>query len=439
MKSFFKISTLFILLYIVLISCNKKSFISDLNAKLIFSTDTVMFDTVFTGIGSAVRHFRVYNPHDQPIKISEINIALGSDSKYRLNINGIPANSLNNIEIDANDSIFIFVDVKIDPDQDDIIEQDQVIFFTNGNKQVVNLIAFGKDIHLINGSYIGTETWTSDKPYLIYNSMAVDENNILTIEQGSHLYFHRNSRMIILGTLEVNGTFEEPVIFEGDRLNDHSSIFFENDSLDNYDNISGQWEGIWLTKLSKDNSIDFAEIKNAITGIQIDSSQNINPQLRISNTKIEHHSFAGIYAQISSISATNCLFSDCGYYNIILTRGGIYEFYHCTIGNYWSGARNTPAVYFNNYYKHPDGTIYLYDLNNAYFGNCIIWGNIDTEVGIDGIIDQGASFNYKFENCLLKIDPESDINTTDMIHFKNPVLNNDPLFTDHYNFYFKLI
>ena len=438
MNLFLKIFSVTVIIILVISSCRKNNFITDSNAKLKFSKDTVYFDTVFTGIGSAVRHLKVFNPHDLPINLSEIKIAKGIESNYRINVNGIPANELHDIEIGAKDSIYIFVDVNIDPSNDEIIEHDQIMFYTNGNIQAVDLIAYGQDIHLINDSVIDTQIWTNDKPYVVYNSMALNENESLTIEQGVHIYFHRNSRMIILGTLTVNGTYEDPVIFEGDRLNGHSSIFFENDSLDNYDDVPGQWEGIWLTKLSKDNYINFAEIKNAVTGIQVDSTQNSNPQLSIHNSKIEHHSYAGIFTQMSKMLATNCLIDDCGYYNIAFTRGGNYEFYHCTIGNYWHGARTTSALYINNYFQHPDGSLYVYDLNKAYFGNCIIWGNTDTEIDADGYTDQGIQFNYLFENSIVKIDPESNINTNDENHFLNIILNNDPIFADYYEFDFML-
>lgn len=441
MKSFLRISTAFIIILAILSSCNKNKYYKDGNITLKFSTDTLLFDTIFSGIGSATRYFKVKNPYNLPVNISEISLEKGNNSKFRLNINGTPGNSINNIVIDAKDSIYIFADVTINTDNDDILETDKIIFKTDNNEQYVNLTAFGQDVHFFNDSVIQTQTWTNDKPYLIYNSVALDENQHLTIEAGTHIYSHRNSRIMILGTLTVNGTYENPVIFEADRLNGHSSIFddiFDNDTTDNYYDVAGQWSGIWLTKLSSNNEINYAVIKNADIGIQVDSVQNSNPQLSIRNSIIEHHSYAGILAQISNIFATNCLISDCGYYNIALTRGGNYNFYHCTIDNHWKGIRNSPAVLINNYYRY-NGTVFLYNLGNAYFGNCIIWGNKETETIADGFTEQGAAFNYMFENCILKIDPKSNINTNDPAHYKNIVLNSYPVFKDYieYNFMLK--
>ena len=426
--------------FAVLISCNKTKYYKDSNITLKFSKDTVIFDTIFSGIGSATRYFKVINPYNEAILISDIQLEKGTNSKYRLNINGTAGNSSKNIEIDAKDSIYIFADVTINTDNDDILETDKIVFNTGNNEQFVNLVAFGQDVHFFNDSVIQTQTWSNDKPYLIYNSVALDENQQLTVEAGTHIYSHRNSQIMILGTLTVNGTLENPVIFEADRLNGHSSIFddiFDNDTTDNYYDVAGQWGGIWLTKLSKNNEINYAVIKNAVTGIQVDSVQNSNPQLSIHNSIIEHHSFAGIFAQISNIFATNCLIDDCGWYNIAITRGGNYNFLHCTIDNHWKGIRNHPAVFINNYYLY-DGTAYVYNLENAYFGNCIIWGNKETESIADGYIEQGVLFNYQFDNCILKIDPESSINTNDITHYKNIILNADPIYKDYYEYNFML-
>ena len=435
-KIFFIVSFIFA----VFISCNKTKYYKNSNVTLKFSKDTLLFDTIFSGVGSATRYFKVINPYNEAILISDIQLEKGTNSKYRLNINGTAGNSSKNIEIDAKDSIYIFADVTINTDNDDILETDKIVFNTGNNEQFVNLVAFGQDVHFFNDSVIQTQTWSNDKPYLIYNSVALDENQHLTVEAGTHIYSHRNSRIMILGTLTVNGTYENPVIFEADRLNGHSSIFddiFDNDTTDNYYDVAGQWGGIWLTKLSKDNEINYAHIKNADIGIQVDSVQNGNPQLSIHNSIIEHHSYAGIFAQVSNIFATNCLISDCGYYNIAVTRGGNYNFYHCTIDNHWKGIRNTPAVFINNYYQY-NGTVYLYDLENAYFGNCIISGNKETECNADGYSDQGVLFNYQFENCILKIDPESSINTNDITHYKNIILNAYPIYKDYYEYNFML-
>ncbi|MBN1253435.1 MAG: right-handed parallel beta-helix repeat-containing protein [Bacteroidales bacterium] len=413
----------FISIFIIFIfSCNKTEIDYSNNSSLNFSTDSLIFDTIFSGIGSVTKSFKIYNKSDKSLIISDIYIGKGSASKYMLNVDGQANTTFKNLQINSNDSIYVFVQVKINTTEDALLEQDSIIFITNNNLQDIKLLAWGQDVHFIDAEYIGDEIWQNDKPYLIYNSMLVEENKTLTIEAGSKLYFHRGSSMYIAGTLEIKGTFEEPVTLQADRLEQM------------YSDVPGQWDGIWLMNGSKHNRINFAEIKNAVIGIKVDTIADLSiPTLTISNTKIEHMSFAGIYAQGSTVFATNCLIDDCGYYTLALTIGGSYEFYHCTFANYWQNTiRNTPSVILNNYYTYNNSLI-TRNLDKAEFNNCIIYGNKDNEIYFDN--STSGIFNYKFTNCLLNIDENL---ITDITKFKNNILNEDPLFFDIENYNYKI-
>ncbi|MEA2041213.1 MAG: hypothetical protein U9N85_01495 [Bacteroidota bacterium] len=421
MKS--KIILLPLLFLSFIYACDKQSFVTDKDARLEFSVDTLTFDTVFQSIGSATRIFTVKNPHNQSVEISSIVLARGNESCFRVNINGVPSVEIKNQVIGPNDSIYIFADVTIDPAENSLLEKDSLIFITNGNYQDVNFEAYGQDVHLINDSLLDTQTWTADKPYLITNSMAVDSNHTLTLTEGCHLHFSRHSRLIVLGTIIAEGSLNNPIIFEGDRL---EHMYFD---------VPGQWGGIWLTKFSNNNVFNFTEIKNANIGIQVDSVQNSNPMLTIYNSKIEHHTQFGIFAQMSTVLGANLLFADCGQYAIALTRGGAYRFYHSTIANYWhSTIRNTPSVLVNNYFVH-NGAAYVYNLNEAYFGNCIISGNQQTEFAADLYTD-GVNANYMLDHCMLDLDDDSELNPDDVNHFINPIVNGSANFmsTQEYNF-----
>ena len=85
-------------------ACKKDEFDYSSGVSLQFSTDSIIFDTIFSGIGSATKTFKIYNFSDKKIKISEIKLGEGTNSKYRLNIDGLASNSANNITIAANGS-----------------------------------------------------------------------------------------------------------------------------------------------------------------------------------------------------------------------------------------------------------------------------------------------------------------------------------------------
>ncbi len=403
--------------------CRKTEFFTESSAKLKFSVDTVIFDTVFTNIGSVTNRLKVYNPYKQAVKISSIRLAKGGNSNFRLNINGIAANKTEDIEIPAEDSIFIFVEVTVDPTNSNnpMVIQDSIIFLTNGNAQDIDLVAWGQDAHYFNGQVVQGGIWTNDKPYLIYNSIALDSGETLTIKEGVQIHFHRNSRFYAYPTsnLIVEGTKDNPVVFQGDRL----------ESM--YDDIPGQWVGIWLW--GSDNSmhkIDYAIIKNAIIGIEIDTLNNLTtPSLTLSNTIIKNMNAVGLYALGSNVLAYNCVFANCGQYAVGFAIGGNYELYHCTIGNYWKYSnRTTGSVYLNNYYKDIYGVYQVRSLEKANFGNCIIYGNKENEIELDMFPGYPDYFNYLFDHCLIKVNQDIDI--SDISHFLSVEANKTPGFVD---------
>ncbi|MEO0778815.1 MAG: hypothetical protein AAF146_19765, partial [Bacteroidota bacterium] len=139
-----------LLALLALLACNgEDDLITDSSAQLEFSRDTLTFDTVFTQLGSATRILKVYNPHSQPIRIDRIYVASGSQSKFRFNVDGESSNDVRDIEIRAQDSLYIFGEVTVDPDQDVSISpfviNDALQFETNGNEQTIVLEAWGQN------------------------------------------------------------------------------------------------------------------------------------------------------------------------------------------------------------------------------------------------------------------------------------------------------
>ncbi|MFW5805372.1 MAG: choice-of-anchor Q domain-containing protein [Bacteroidales bacterium] len=416
-------------------ACDMGQFTTDPGDKLNFSRDTVQFDTIFTSIGSTTKYFTVINPHEKALKIDKIALARGKQSVFRLNIDGYQSTTLTDVEISPNDSLFIFVEVTIDPNANDMVEKDSVMFQVNGNNQDVKLVAFGQNVHLINGETISNDTtWTNDKPFLVYNFVLVDKDVTLQIQEGTQLHFHYGSSMLVNGSLKVFGTLEQPVAFQGDRLEDY------------YDDKPGQW-GAWLEldggglyllgglhffAGSKHNELHYTEIKNSIIGIRADSVVTPGtPTLTMDNCIVQHMNVAGLYGAGAHIEATNSLFSDCGQYTAALLYGGNYDFRHCTFANYFSGTRQTSSVILNNYFSYQDGSgENVDDVRDfqAFFGNSIIYGNIEEEIEIDGMEEGG--FDYLFDHCLMKTQLNTDNN-----HFNNVLVNQKPEFVDKYDAY----
>jgi len=431
-----------LLIITLLFACKKDIMENDQSANLHFSTDTITFDTIFASIGSITKTLTVYNRNNFDVK-SNIALLGNSAANFRMNIDGIAGNSQTNIVIPAKDSIFIFLEVTIDPSSSNTpyILTDSLVFTTGTKKQDVDLVAWGQDayFHTANtyGDIInGTDTtrfyyhlldcnqpWTNDKPHVIYGYAVVDPGKTLLINEGCNVYLHNNSGILVGnpfleasgGSIKVNGTFGNEVTFQGDRLDAW------------YKDIPGQWDRIWLLPGSIDNEINYAIIRNGNIGIHADTVANNNPTVKISNTIIENMSAIGILGQGANITATNTVISKCGQYAVACNIGGTYNFTHCTFANYWDyNHRNTPSILLNNYYEGADGNIYVRDLEEANFTNCIIDGNLSTEVSFQE--QELGTFNYTFDHCLIKLDPTI---STDNTHYQNAIINQSPEFANN--------
>ena len=411
-------------------SCNKDSGFAEGNISLGFSKDTILFDTLFTTIGSSTYTLLVRNNEDKAVKISQLFIAGGANSPFRMNVDGISGYKHTDVEIAANDSMYIFVEVTIDPNSGigPMLQTDSIIFETNGNIQDVDLIAYGVDayfilpnlhieglppINIVAREGVDT-TWTNDKPIVIYGYAVVDSTASLTIEEGTEIYFHTGGGLWVYkgGNIKVNGTLNNPVTFQGDRPEEY------------YQNLPGQWDRIWINEGSIDNIINYAIIRNGFIGLQTELlSSNMGNKNIISNTIIENMSGVGILNRAHSIDGENILINNCKQYCLAITLGGKHEFRHCTFANYWSyDTRKTPTVYINNYFKDNNDVIHPFDLE-ANFYNTIVYGGNEEEIIIDNN-DDGGTFDFIFDHGLIK--SEQDI--SDATVWISVLKNQDPIF-----------
>ena len=436
-KIFNKVPYLFLITIIVLLiaySCKKEETISDSSSiKLGFSSDSIVFDTVFTSIGSATRQIRVYNTSDSKVKISNITLGMGGQSSFRINVDGESGSNFNDIELSGGDSLYIFARVTIDPQNQNnpYVVEDDIHFLTNGNDQSVKLVAWGQDAnYIVADTYIEglppfsivadsleTITWTNDKPYVVYGYAVIDSYGKLIIEEGTNIYFHEGAGLwaYVDGTLNVNGTIDNPVVFQGDRLEEF------------YDDVPGQWDRIWLMegRAGFDHIIQNAIIRNGFIGLQAESFTRFTENsLQLHNVTIENMNGIGLFSRIYNVVASNLVVSNCGAYNLALTGGGYYRFAQSTIAAYWPySVRNTPAVFINNFLIDSLDNPIPFPINFN-FDNSILYG-LNTEE-FETELDGGADSLYYFKSSIIK----TNIDVSDPIFFENVIVNEDPLFVD---------
>ncbi|CAM1348932.1 hypothetical protein [Tenacibaculum halocynthiae] len=446
---------LFVFLLIINSSCRKDFETIPSFGSLEFSKDTVFLDTIFSNIGSATYNLKVYNKSNKAITIPEIKLENGTTSNYRLNVDGTPGKDFKNVEILANDSMYVFVETTIDFNTvTNPLYTDKILFDNGNNQQDVDLVTLVQDAHFIfpakNNMGIETLTidgndskiqgrflkdneliFTDDKPYVIYGYAAVPNDKTLTINPGAKLHFHRNSGLIIdtKASLKANGTLNKKIVFQGDRL-EHS-----------FKDVPGQWGTIWMRAGSKENVLNNTLIKNGIVGVLVDSiGHNSTPTLTIKNTEIYNNSSYGILGRNTNILGENLVIGNTGQSSLACTFGGTYNFTHATLSNFWNNSlRQLPAVLVNNFiiFTNSNGqeNTLTRDLFAANFTNCIIDGNNNIEFILDK--SDKSLFNYNIKNCMIKFN---DINNSftnnhelkfdNTIHYQNIYLNKSSNFKD---------
>ena len=440
---------LIISIIILITSCREDINMSTENNILSFSVDTLLFDTVFTTVGSATRYLKVYNTDDADVMINNIFLKKGANSYYKLNIDGEASNLVQNTLLRGGDSLYVFAEVTIDPNNANnaLLESDSITFEYANSIQHVNLTAYGQDAYFHSGfpdyqqyepqsnnldsmlycdffdcsnpnfpkelmdesftyySIKEDQIWSNDKPHVIYGDVIIENGATLKIEKGASIHLHNNSWLVVSeeSSLHAIGDYDENdlIWFQSDRSDSHS--------LTDYSNTPGQWGKIWIMPGSVNNKLEHVILKNGKVGVQIDGVNDIDalpktPMLSIKNSIIYNMSNIGLLAQGSNVFGENLQISNCGQHLMLLNIGGSYEFKHSTFANFWPYSRQTPSLVLNNFYEDINGVIQNRDLINANFYNCIIDGNNETEILFSN--SDKAAFNYLFDHCVIKSDQD---------------------------------
>ncbi|UOQ73254.1 hypothetical protein [Hymenobacter cellulosilyticus] len=268
----------------VLPGCEPKEdlFTTDPGAKLEFSADTVLFDTVFTQVGTVTKRLWVYNRNSRAVKVEQISVLNPAVSEYSLIVNGDAGPVANNVEIRGKDSLLVLVRAKLgpggaQPEGKPFLIADQLRFKTNGNDQQVELVAYGQNAFFHRGVLACNEVWRKDKPHVLPSSVLVPAGCVLTIEAGARVYAHAGAAIIVKGTLRVNPDYAPtgPI-----KPTDPNIVRFSGDRLEPfYNEVPGQWAGIQFDSVSsRNNLIRYAEIKNAGFGLLVYNPGNQQPR-----------------------------------------------------------------------------------------------------------------------------------------------------------------
>ena len=245
----------------LLFACRKNErFTEESGIRLEFSQDSVLFDTVFTTVGTITKRFTARNPSDNAVRIT-VGLEGGAASDYRINVDGATGTGFQDVEVLGGDSIYIFVEATLGPGSANtpFIIEDRILFNTNGSEQEVRLLAWGQDaifypnpnapVQFVPGlpqfSYIAggydqngaqicgqNVIWTAEKPIVLLKYGVVDSCNSLTIEEGARIYVHGGAGLWVYrgGQITAIGTAQNPSI--------------PRDRRERILLITGQWTGL---------------------------------------------------------------------------------------------------------------------------------------------------------------------------------------------------
>lgn len=423
---------LVVILSVFFTSCRKENTYLEDGGIVTFSTDTIFFDTVFTALKSSTRIVKVYNSENTAIRVN-VQLKELDNSSFRINVDGKLGVKADEIKILANDSATIFINALIDSTSEDtaFVIEDALQVKVNQNNFEIPIIAFAQNAHYIYDSVLSTTTFTKDRPYVIIKSALVEEGATLTVEPGTKIYMHRNSRLFVQGTLRIEGTLEEPIIIQSDRIDRDIYVGSDND-------MAGEWGGIYFLDVSHDNLINYAIIKNGGLSTQVGTSTTLpamiqvdkdisgssTPKLTITNSIIKNAIQYGILSFGGSIYAENCVIVNSQKIALALLEGGDYTFNDCTIGIFggiplFSRSSESAAVLAQNYYETAPGT-FIGKALNLTFNNCIISGNFENEFYTNIIPDYPATIHLN--TCLVQRVEAFDayVNRTDCIYNVSP-------------------
>lgn len=392
---------LFGLMSMMLTSCDDNdSFTSSPDYLLQMPEDTLSLDTVFSSIPSPHKMFMIHNNSGEGIRISSAKLQKGSQSGFRVNINGTflgasTAHLIKDMEVRNGDSIRVFVEMTA-PLQGDskprLIEDNLVFTLESGVQQKVPLKAYSWDAILLKDvTYTEDVTIsnTDGKPVIVMGKITVAEGTTTTIAPGTTLYFHSKAGFEVFGTLKAKGEKDNEITFRCDRLDRMVSNL-------TYDNNPGQWYGIRFHSGSFDNEIDFADIHAAHNAIICDQSTDISRQsLTMKHTTIHNVKGNGLMATDCKITLENSQISNavdsCVYF-----LGGDIDITHCTIAQYFAIEQQGKDCFV--FANAQDGVAHPLKINVK---NSIIKGYSDDNL-LWSYGERQDNMDVTFQNCLLR-------------------------------------
>ncbi len=392
------------------------SFTTDRSSTLSFSRDSIVFDTLIATIPSATQVLSVYNHDDKGLRITDVWLEGGNNSRFRINIDGQDLTEAADrhgydFEVRRRDSLIVRAEVTLPATgNDEAATVTDALHFRleSGIEQKVQLVATSIDAFFLKGAVITTDTtFTARRPIVVYDSLVVAPSATLTLEANTQLLFHQEAGMVIKGCLIANGSIGNPVIFRTDRT-DHIFDYLP------YDRLPSRWEGLRFTAESMGNMLKGVDIHGGNYGVICDSTGTDELKLTIADSRIHDLGGDGFKETDCQCIVQNSEISNTLGHCVWLI-GGKCRFSYCTLAQFYPlSANRGDALHLGNSYE----TVY-HPLVEATFEDCVVTGYAE-DVVMGEWIDADKLSNdeqqqigsvqeeFVFNHCLLATEIPTD-------------------------------
>lgn len=208
-----------ILALVLVTSCeNDYSYRGDMSS-IAFSSDTLCFDTVFTGVASATTPLMIYNRSGKDMTIDRIWLSEESSANYNININGMNATDVGGLHLRSGDSLYVFVNI-MPPVSDTPISMHtgELNVMSGSNVWTAHLLAYGMNVRHISGRITTDTTLDNELPYLVSGTLEIDSAATLNITEGTTIYMSEKSGIDVYGNLMSQGTISNRVKICSSRI-----------------------------------------------------------------------------------------------------------------------------------------------------------------------------------------------------------------------------
>lgn len=396
----------------LLAGCRKAGDAAASDDALRLTADTLRFDTLFATTGSVTAGLVIGNPGRTPLRIQDIRLGGGASSPYRFNADGSPGPVAGPFDIEAGDSLHVFVTVRMPtgPTPRPFLVTDSLLLRTVHRTHTVFLEAYGQNARFLRDAVIDRNTHFNDSlPYVVLGSLRVAGGATLSLGSGTRLYLHADAPLLVDGTLAADGEPDRPVVLSGDRLDEA------------YRDLPGAWPGIYFRAGSTANRLTHTLVRNAYNGLVADQPDPRGGyKLTLRQCTVDNASEGGIVAIASSVDAVNCLVLNCGV-NITLAKGGDHRFVHCTVASYANRylTRKSPVLLATDWDSTRTGL--TFHPLSADFTNCILWGS-EGAVDHEAVVSRRGTtpFRVTFRNCLYRGNDPTATSLSDNLRNLDP-------------------